>query len=93
MAEYIERDVALNALCQVSAPTPPESYIVEKCIDKINDVPAADVVEVVRCKDCENCYPVRLRNGEVYFYKCEFHDIEVEPDDFCSRAERRTDNG
>lgn len=44
MDEYIKRDKALNALCQVSAPTPFESYIVEKCIDKVNNVPAEDVV-------------------------------------------------
>jgi hypothetical protein len=58
---------------------------------EIDKAPTVDAVEVVRCKDCENRYPVRLRNGEVYFYKCDFHDIEVEPDDFCSSGERRTD--
>lgn len=47
MPEYIERDKALNALCQVSAPTPSESYIVEKCIDKINKVPTAKAVPIV----------------------------------------------
>jgi hypothetical protein len=50
-------------------------------------------VEVVRCKDCENCYPHRLINGKVYFYKCDFHDIEIEPDDFCSNGERRANEG
>lgn len=43
---------------------------------------------VVKCKDCNNCTTHRKKNGEVYFYKCEFHDIEIEPDDFCSYGER-----
>lgn len=44
MAEYIERDELLKELCTVSAPTPSESWIVEKCIQKVNEQPTADVV-------------------------------------------------
>lgn len=54
---------------------------------------APDVVKVVRCKDCVNCYAAKLRSGKIYFYKCLRNDIEVEVDDFCSYGERRTDNG
>ena len=43
--EYIEREAAIKELCQVSAPTPSESYIVEKCIGKIDNMPAADVIK------------------------------------------------
>ena len=43
--EYIEREAAIKELCQVFAPTPSESYIVEKCIDKIDNMSAADVVK------------------------------------------------
>jgi hypothetical protein len=59
----------------------------------VDEIPAADVAPVVRCKDCANCVAYRKRNGEVYFYKCEFHDIEVEPDDFCSYGERKDGEG
>jgi hypothetical protein len=44
MAEYIDRDELLKELCTVSAPTPSESWIVEKCIEKVNEQPTADVV-------------------------------------------------
>ena len=44
--KYIDADALLKALCTVSAPTPSESWIVEKCIDKVNEQPTADVVEV-----------------------------------------------
>lgn len=44
MAEYIDRDELLKELCTVSAPTPSESWIVEKCIEKVNEHPTADVV-------------------------------------------------
>ncbi len=79
MAEYIKREAALKALCQVSAPTPDESYIVEKCIDKINRLP---MMEVVRCKDCTE-YGLE-KQGRCYWW---MHDTK--PDDFCSYGERR----
>ena len=55
--------------------------------------PTVDAVPVVRCKDCVNCVAHRKRNGEVYFYRCDFHDIEVESDDFCSHGERKDGDG
>lgn len=44
--------------------------------------PTADVVEVVRCKDCK-FYSVNGHCGVLGF---------CEPDEFCSRGERRKDN-
>lgn len=51
-------------------------------IDYLDEVPAADVVEVVRCKDCihagdRDCPIDWPKNGE----------------DYCSFGERRADNG
>ena len=65
----------------------------------INDEPTVDAVPVVRCRDCKHCR--NLPNGLCYLYT-EPYDNErgykgeavcVEPDDFCSCGERRTDNG
>ena len=83
MAEYINRDAALKALAQVSAPTPDESYIVEKCIEKINRLP---MMEVVRCKDCRRSGV--YTSGKLY---CKHQDglTDPKPDDFCSYGERR----
>ena len=57
------------------------------CIDLLDSIPAADVVPVVRCKDC------RLRGREecAMFYRCECgeqHTWETD-NDFCSWGERR----
>ena len=59
---------------------------------RIEKLPVADVVEVVRCRDCiyfiahtKDCglYAWGGSNGLEY----------PEPDDFCSRGERRPDDG
>ena len=81
MAEYIKRDAALRALCQVSAPTPDESHIVEKCIEKIYRLP---MMEVVRCKDCKH-----YQTGRYWCSHPNDSRLEMNPDDFCSYGERR----
>lgn len=55
-------------------------------VDTFADIPAADVVPVVRCKDC------RLRGREecAMFYRCECgeqHTWETD-NDFCSYGEK-----
>lgn len=90
MAEYIKRDAALKALCQVSAPTPSESYIVEKCIEKINRLPMMEVVRCKNCRDCEMGYPEkRLDREATQAWLCKRYKRHVKPDDFCSYGERR----
>lgn len=57
----------------------------------ILDAPAVDAVEVVRCKDC-----VFYDFGECANYKMDMTDgahFYPYPDDFCSYAERRADDG
>lgn len=48
---------------------------------ELKAIPSADVVEVVRCKDC------KFYDGR----PCGIVDWYNTADDFCSRAERRTD--
>lgn len=50
----------------------------EDIINSIKNQPTADVVEVVRCKDCRNRY-------EKNWAKCHGR----KPDDFCSDGERK----
>ena len=67
---------------------------VETCITVLKGAPTVDAVEVVRCKDCK----YRMRNsatdGDISFYLGGFYcgkrfgNIEIAPDDFCSRGER-----
>ncbi len=53
--------------------------------------PAADVAEVVRCRDCEYVRPtVNAHTGEQVGIWCALHDIlNVSPDDYCSRGEKK----
>ena len=64
----------------------------------LENAPTVDAVPVVRCRDCKYCR--NLPNGLCYLYT-EPYDNErgykgeavcVEPDDYCSCGERRTDN-
>ena len=94
MAEYIEREASCKdcfhfGVCDILDPlhggVPCDKFI-----------PAADVVKVVRCKDCR--YSKLYLN---YFY-CENDNAPwsentmanlTDPDDFCSYGERRKEDG
>ena len=50
----------------------------------LEDTPTADVVEVVRCKDCKN-----LMFSDFYGECSKGYMGIVSPDDYCSRGERK----
>jgi len=86
MTEYIERGHAVDAVLDVYCDTPDIDLSCEKFEAAILKIPAADVVPVVRCKDC------RLRGREecAMFYRCECgeqHTWETD-NDFCSYGEK-----
>lgn len=57
--------------------------------DVVNFAPAADVVEVVRCKDCNHYiagFCARDINGRTNMFR-------MSENDYCSYGERKTDNG
>ena len=81
MTEYIKREATIEAIMS----EPPDAHYPQWYVDKIKSIPAADVVPVVRCKDC------RLRGREecAMFYRCECgeqHTWETD-NDFCSYGE------
>ena len=83
MADFIRREDALKALYNDYA---------YAAMDVIRRLPAADVAEVVRCKDCK--WFADNNGGEWYGCKM-FHVVRItpedapKPDDFCSYGERR----
>ena len=96
MSEYIERDVVIDDigdLFTICYETLPNEYghhfIVEKelqtHLDFVRKLPAADVVEVVRCKDCK--YYVKPSR----FGYCDRHSagVRVTQRDYCSWGERK----
>lgn len=88
MSEYIEREALMRNLKQFA----PEQLtpLIENLIQK---QPTADVVEVVRCKDCkhfEHIYDEFCKN----WYQCKRRGnfSQKKPDDFCSYGERKEGN-
>lgn len=90
MAEYIEREKVIDELEHLYEDAELSYLGVYDCIE---NVPTADVVEVVFCKDCEHCehiYPECDINGncrEAYY--CKSIKSDVKPDDYCCWGERR----
>ena len=87
MTEYIKREDAIDAVLDVYYNTPDIDLSGERLEAAILNIPASDVVPVVRCKHC------RLRGREecAMFYRCECgeqHTWETD-NDFCSWAKRR----
>ena len=78
--EYISREAALMKLMQDGCSA--------KNLQSISDMPAADVAEVVRCKDCKH----RTEAGNCGHPR--HHGIlpSAYPYDFCSYGERRVDH-
>ena len=64
-----------------------------ECLEEVLAIPSADVVEVVRCKDCKNNYVTTHNHGKQDDPRCDFTDRHLSLDDFCSRGERRMDGG
>ena len=91
-AEYIEREALIEeakhnkAVCQAIAD-------IVDVKDIINNTPAADVVEVVRCKDCEYASywygNDNLKNTTYLCFLAEDEGVKTFADDFCSRGKRR----
>lgn len=93
MSRYIDADKFIDWL-DVGHLRPPY----ELCFsngdvkDMIDQRPTADVVEVVRCKDCIHHKEQKRRNG-IAIYECDFISGLFLDDDFCSRGERKEQEG
>lgn len=71
MNDYISREDALECV----------TYDVEYTTEQIKGLPSADVVQVVRCRDC--------REFAKTSHWCESFDNPTGEDDFCSYGERK----
>lgn len=86
MAEYTDKDKLLNAIecIDISDCTDIDDIFIE--IERtIDEHPTADVVEVVRCKECKNHNRPRLGY-------CSMTLCLVNSDDFCSYGKRKGGN-
>lgn len=88
MDDLIERGVAMKAAVKEVWLGQTSTGRIAKAI---NDIPAADVIEVVRCEEC-NFFNMYALTGNGF---CVHEDglQNPHPKDFCSHAERRVRNG
>ena len=92
MARYIDADLLkenLNEIARNSFTLDDDyQYFIKGLIradDAINETPTADVVPVVRCKEC------RFFDHSTDFTFCKRVEVGMDEDDYCSFAERRDD--
>ena len=99
MKEYIEREAAIKVIendCLELV-----DYIKEDTIQCVKAIPAADVVEVVRCRECkywgDEAGELQRSDG-VLFARCKVHNYLLDgrhtgwcptENDFCSYGERK----
>ena len=78
MSEYIKREAAIGAIL--------DRYVdYAGLVDSIESVPSADVVEVVRCKDCRYWHP----DINLCTQWGELNDEDILPHAYCSFGERK----
>lgn len=88
MAEYIEREALLLSIRDDPEINGKNFAMVKRHIEEAS---AADVVEVVRCKDCKRCFQHITKRHKQLMWLCMRHDLDlcVRPDDYCSYGERK----
>ena len=80
MDDLISRQAAIDAVWSLDVELRPSA--IEAILDRLNGLPSAQP-EIIYCKDC------KWKQGA----ECvRFADVRPFPSDFCSRAERRTDD-
>ena len=88
MSRYVEIEMVQNCLDNLSNKNlignENDTFIsLSEAKDEIEELPAADVVEVVRCKDC-----VARCNTKLEPFRCERNNILVYGNSFCSYGKR-----
>lgn len=84
MAEYIEREALLKKANELAGGV----FGTPRIIVAIKNAPKADVVEVVRCKECKY-YEVHKPSVTLNCERSDGRLIPMLPDDFCSYGERK----
>lgn len=93
MAEYIDREKLLDDLLAAAKHGGMGEIIAQTLMRYVKLQPAADVAQVVRCKDCKFMLPDVLPYvGKAYAVglKCDLrNDYSICEGDYCSRGVRR----
>ena len=96
MDDLISRQAAIDAMCERCRQDNPDTNACDICDDMeiLKNIPSAQP-EIIRCKDCKH-----WREGTTTYSYCDklfrmgvldIYDYMTTEDEFCSNAERRTD--
>lgn len=90
MKEYIDREATIKRFQEIkqSGVSFKDAIFLDGAMAVVENIPAADVVEVVRCFECNASNPTKTTNT-VY---CMAWDRVVSKNGFCSYGERREEN-
>ena len=86
--DYISREAALKVCCGICTPSLCSTDCYE--VQAIRNIPAADVVEVVRCRECIH-YGSATKECGLYAWG-DMGLLNPKPDEYCSRGTRRTES-
>lgn len=91
MARYIDADMLIKKIFPIGLVDDGKYNINAKAVKvAIDNAPTADVVEVVRCKDCVHCQEYMNFRMEKYLGCNGNRDIyKVTPTHFCSYGKRK----
>lgn len=90
--DLISRSVLIEAMHSVTSDTTCPMHIAAEIDQIIDNAPAVDAVEVVRCKECKHCVCLSRRyRGDIACSK--LHTDNIYPDFYCGCGERRADDG
>lgn len=84
MKRFIDVDAFLGEMKYVFNDMSPDVNLLT-VKNRLETIDGADVVEVVRCKDCKRAVPLIFRG----YYKCRRHSACRKADDYCSHGERK----
>lgn len=87
--EYIEREALIKAIANDCLEL--VYYTKEDAIQSVKASPAADVVEVVRCRDCKHSYRIDGAKEEYDCAKISAFAKFFPGDHFCGYGGRKTD--
>ena len=89
MTDYINRK---RAVFEFERFFKGDKEVQEQGMSLLSMMPSADVVEVVRCRDCKYAkHPYNVRGMET-LCECEYSNQTNNSDDFCSWGKRKDEN-
>lgn len=92
MDDYISREAAEQVVCEACERPGCPALWGDDCdsIDRLNTIPAADVVEVVRCKDCREHDTTGYETADFGYCRC--LNREVQDCFYCAHGEKGETN-